>query len=68
MVRASKPGSLLVRCPCAEIYRTPLSGLLDSFSGGIDTWLDRRPSVGKWLDRLAGTVVIWSGVRMIVSR
>jgi threonine/homoserine/homoserine lactone efflux protein len=45
-----------------------LFGLLGYFSGGIGAWLNRRPSVGQWLDRLAGTVFIALGVRMIASR
>jgi len=45
-----------------------LFGLLGWFSGGIGAWLNRRPAVGPWLDRLAGTVFIGLGLRMITSR
>lgn len=45
-----------------------LFGLLGWFSGGIGAWLNRRPSAGRWLDRLAGTVFIGLGLRMIVAR
>jgi threonine/homoserine/homoserine lactone efflux protein len=45
-----------------------LFGLLGYFSGGIGAWLNRRPTAGQWLDRLAGTVFIGLGVRMIASR
>ena len=45
-----------------------LFGLLGYFSGGIGAWLNRRPSAGQWLDRLAGTVFIGLGVRMIAVR
>ncbi|RZL38482.1 MAG: LysE family translocator [Rubrivivax sp.] len=45
-----------------------LFGLLGWFSGGIGAWLTRRPAAGRWLDRLAGTVFIGLGLRMIVSR
>ncbi|WP_457423308.1 LysE family translocator [Roseateles sp. P5_E7] len=45
-----------------------LFGLLGYFSGSIGAWLNRRPSVGQWLDRLAGTVFIGLGVRMIAAR
>lgn len=45
-----------------------LFGLLGYFSGGIGAWLNQRPSVGQWLDRLAGTVFIGLGMRMMVSR
>jgi len=45
-----------------------LFGLLGYFSGGIGAWLMHRPSVGPWLDRLAGTVFVALGLRMMVSR
>jgi len=45
-----------------------LFGLLGYFSGSVGAWLNRRPSAGQWLDRLAGTVFIGLGVRMIASR
>ncbi len=45
-----------------------LFGLLGWFSGSVGAWLNRRPSVGLWLDRLAGTVFIGLGVRMMASR
>jgi threonine/homoserine/homoserine lactone efflux protein len=43
-------------------------GLLGYFSGHIGAYLNRTPSAGKWLDRLAGTVFVALGVRMITSR
>ncbi|MFG6490343.1 LysE family translocator [Roseateles sp. BYS78W] len=45
-----------------------LFGLLGYFSGSVGAWLNRRPGVGRWLDRLAGTVFIGLGVRMIAAR
>ncbi len=45
-----------------------LFGLLGYFSGSVGAWLNRRPSAGLWLDRLAGTVFIGLGVRMMTSR
>ncbi len=45
-----------------------LFGLLGYFSGTVGGWINRKPQVGKWLDRLAGTVFIALGVRMIVVR
>jgi threonine/homoserine/homoserine lactone efflux protein len=45
-----------------------LFGLLGYFSGSIGVWLNRKPSVGLWLDRLAGMVFIGLGLRMIVVR
>ncbi|MCE4535676.1 LysE family translocator [Pelomonas sp. P7] len=45
-----------------------LFGLLGWFSGRVGAWLNRRPAVGPWLDRLAGTVFIGLGLRIMVSR
>ncbi|MGM9484697.1 LysE family translocator [Roseateles sp. NT4] len=45
-----------------------LFGLLGYFSGSVGAWLNRRPNAGLWLDRLAGTVFIGLGVRMMTSR
>lgn len=45
-----------------------LFGLLGYFSGSVGAWINRKPQVGKWLDRLAGTVFVALGVRMIVAR
>ncbi|MBV8037859.1 LysE family translocator [Roseateles sp.] len=45
-----------------------LFGLLGHFSGGVGACLNRRPAIGPWLDRLAGTVFIGLGLRLLVSR
>lgn len=45
-----------------------LFGLLGWFSGRIGAWLNRRPGVGRWLDRLAGTVFVALGLRMLAAR
>ena len=45
-----------------------LLGLLGYFSGAVGAWLNRRPAAGRWLDRLAGTVFVALGLRMMVSR
>jgi threonine/homoserine/homoserine lactone efflux protein len=42
--------------------------LLGWFSGAIGGWLARRPGAGKWLDRLAGTVFVGLGLRMVTTR
>jgi len=43
-------------------------GLLGYFSGSIGAWLQRTPTAGAWLDRIAGAVFIGLGLRMIVAR
>lgn len=45
-----------------------LFGLLGLFAGTIGQWLNRSPRAGLWLDRVAGTVFIGLGVRLIAAR
>jgi threonine/homoserine/homoserine lactone efflux protein len=45
-----------------------LFGLLGYFSGGIGQWLQGHARAGAWLDRLAGTIFVALGVRLIVAR
>ena len=45
-----------------------LFGLLGYFSGAVGTWLNRRPRAGLWLDRVAGTIFIALGLRLILAR
>lgn len=45
-----------------------LFGLLGYFSGAVGQWLNRRPRAGLWLDRLAGTIFVGLGLRLIVAR
>lgn len=45
-----------------------LFGLLGYFSGSVGAWLNRTPRAGQWLDRLAGTVFIALGLRLVSGR
>jgi threonine/homoserine/homoserine lactone efflux protein len=45
-----------------------LFGLLGYFAGGVGAWLNRRPSAGLWLDRVAGMVFIGLGLKLITQR
>ncbi|MBI3154395.1 MAG: LysE family translocator [Burkholderiales bacterium] len=45
-----------------------LFGLLGFFAGRVGRWLTARPRAGLWLDRIAGTVFVGLGVRLIASR
>ncbi|HET7754321.1 MAG TPA: LysE family translocator [Anaeromyxobacteraceae bacterium] len=45
-----------------------LFGALGWFSGHVGAWLQRSPRSGMWLDRLAGSVFVTLGSRLIVSR
>jgi len=45
-----------------------LFGLLAWFAGSVGQWLATRPTAGLVLDRIAGTVFIALGLRLVVSR
>jgi len=45
-----------------------LFGLLGYFSGAIGKWVNRHPGAGLWLDRVAGTIFIGLGLRLILAR
>ncbi|QNM97401.1 LysE family translocator [Chitinimonas koreensis] len=45
-----------------------LFGALGYFAGRIGQWLVRSPRAGVWLDRVAGTVFVALGARLIVAR
>lgn len=45
-----------------------LFSLLGYFSGSVGAWLNRTPRAGQWLDRLAGTVFIALGLRLVSGR
>ena len=62
------PGQMLALGVTFTVQAAILFGLLGYFAGAVGAWLERRPGAGKWLDRLAGTVFIALGVKLIVSR
>ena len=45
-----------------------LFGLLGYFSGAVGHWLQRHGRAGLWLDRLAGTIFVALGLRLIAAR
>ncbi len=45
-----------------------LFGLLGFFSGVVGQWINSRPRAGQWLDRLAGTIFVGLGLRLIAAR
>lgn len=45
-----------------------LFGLLGYFSGAVGQWLNRHARAGLWLDRIAGTIFIALGLRLIATR
>jgi threonine/homoserine/homoserine lactone efflux protein len=62
------PGQMLALGLAFTAQAAVLFGLLGYFAGAVGGWLERKPGAGKWLDRLAGTVFIALGVKLIVSR
>jgi threonine/homoserine/homoserine lactone efflux protein len=62
------PGQMLALGVTFTVQAAILFGLLGYFAGAIGAWLERKPGAGKWLDRLAGTVFIALGLKLIVSR
>jgi threonine/homoserine/homoserine lactone efflux protein len=45
-----------------------LFGLLGYFAGHVGRWLNRNGSAGLWLDRIAGTVFVGLGVKLVIGR
>jgi len=45
-----------------------LFGTLGYFAGHIGQWLGRHGRAGLWLDRIAGTIFVGLGLKLIVSR
>jgi threonine/homoserine/homoserine lactone efflux protein len=45
-----------------------LFGLLGYFSGAVGKWINRNPRAGLWLDRVAGTIFVGLGLRLIIAR
>ncbi|MFO1392341.1 MAG: LysE family translocator [Steroidobacteraceae bacterium] len=45
-----------------------LFGTLGYFAGAIGQWLTRHERAGLWLDRVAGTVLIALGLKLLVSK
>ena len=45
-----------------------LFGLLGYFSGAVGQWLTKRPKAGLWLDRIAGSIFIAVGLRLIFTQ
>ncbi len=64
----SVPGQMLALGVTFTVQAAILFGLLGYFAGAIGTWLNRKPGAGKWLDRIAGTVFVALGIKLIVAR
>jgi threonine/homoserine/homoserine lactone efflux protein len=45
-----------------------LFGLIGFFSGALGQWINGHSRAGLWLDRVAGTIFVGLGLRLIVAR
>jgi threonine/homoserine/homoserine lactone efflux protein len=43
-------------------------GTIGWFAGRLGQWLARRPSIGAWLDRVAGGIFVALGLRLLIAR
>jgi threonine/homoserine/homoserine lactone efflux protein len=50
------------------VQAAALFGLLGYFAGHIGRWFARSPRAGLWLDRMAGTVFVALGLKLMISR
>ena len=66
--QGSVPGQMAALGVVFSFQAAVLFGLLAHFAGTVGGWLARRPRAGAWLDRVAGTVFVALGVRMVFSR
>ena len=62
------PGQMLALGVTFTVQAAILFGLLGYFAGAIGAWLNRKPGAGKWLDRIAGTVFVALGIKLIAAR
>jgi threonine/homoserine/homoserine lactone efflux protein len=61
------PGQMLALGITFTAQAALLFALLGYFAGAVGAWLERKPGAGKWLDRLAGTVFVALGIKLIVA-
>ena len=66
--RGSTPWQIAQLGLVFTVQAAVLFGLLGYFAGHIGTWLTRTPRAGLWLDRMAGTVFVALGLKLIISR
>lgn len=66
--RGDVPWQILQLGLIFTLQAAALFGILGWFAGQIGTWLSRREAAGMWLDRVAGTVFIVLGLKLIFAR
>jgi threonine/homoserine/homoserine lactone efflux protein len=58
-----RTGPLNAQRPAALLF-----GRIGYFAGAIGQWLQRKPRLALWLDRVAGSIFVALGLRLIVMR
>jgi threonine/homoserine/homoserine lactone efflux protein len=61
-------GQLAVLGVAFSLQAAVLFGLLAFFAGSVGQWLTQRPTAARWLDRVAGTVFVALGARLVAER
>ncbi|MBV8657049.1 MAG: LysE family translocator [Burkholderiales bacterium] len=66
--RGDAPGQIAQLGVVFTLQAAVLFGTLGYFAGHIGQWLGRHGRAGLWLDRIAGTIFVGLGLKLIVSR
>lgn len=66
--RGDAPGQILQLGLVFTLQAALLFGLLGYFAGHVGRWLNRNARAGLWLDRVAGTVFVGLGLKLMVGR
>jgi len=65
--RGDAPWQIVQLGTVFTIQAALLFGLLGYFAGQVGQWLNRNKSAGLWLDRLAGTVFVGLGLKLVIG-
>ena len=66
--RSDAPWQIVQLGTVFTVQAALLFGLLGYFAGQIGRWLTRNERAGLWLDRVAGTVLVALGLKLLMSR
>lgn len=66
--RGGAPWQILQLGVVFTLQAALLFGILGYFAGQIGGWLNRTETAGSWLDRIAGTIFIALGLKLIFTR
>lgn len=66
--RGPVPAQLALLGVLFTLQAAVLFGLLGFFAGAVGGWFEGRPRAALWLDRVAGTVFVALGARLLLAR